>query len=247
MTERRIVALDATPGPLEVDLAATAVLVVDMQNDFGAAGGMFDLAGIDISVVRRAIAPTASVLAAARAARIPVIYVKEELRPDLSDTGAEGSPHWRMCQRMRVGSEITAPDGRPSRIHVAGTWNTEILPELAPEAGDLVVSKRRWSAFYGTDLAAQLRARGIRYLVVTGCTTSLCIESTIRDAAMRDYLCVLPVDCTGQPARSGSSYSGHEESLRIIERSFGWLSCSEHVARAFAGRQPATMPCSRRG
>ncbi|MBK1661399.1 hypothetical protein CKO45_24635, partial [Paracraurococcus ruber] len=98
MAECRTVALDATPGPLEVDLSATAVLVIDMQNDFGAAGGMFDRAGIDISVVRRAIAPTTKVISAARTARLPIIYVKEEHRPDLSDIGAEGSPHWRMCQ-----------------------------------------------------------------------------------------------------------------------------------------------------
>jgi ureidoacrylate peracid hydrolase len=235
MAKRRMVTLDATPGPLEVDLAATAVLVVDMQNDFGAAGGMFDRAGIDISIIRRAIAPTARVASAARAARLPVIYVKEEHRPDLSDIGAEGSPHWRMCRRMGVGTETTAPDGRPSRIHVAGTWNTEILPELTPEDGDITVTKRRYSAFYDTELESRLRALRIRYLVVTGCTTSICIESTIRDAAFRDYICVLPVDCTGQPARSGSSYSGHEESLKIIERTFGWLSCSERVSKALAG------------
>lgn len=232
MTERRWVTLEATPNQLEIDLASTAVLVVDMQNDFGAASGMFDRAGINISVIRKAIGPTAMVIAAARTARLPVIYVKEEHRPDLSDIGAEGSPHWRMCQRMRVGAEMTAPDGRPSRIHVAGTWNTEILPELTPEASDVVITKRRYSAFYDTNLEAHLRTLGIRYLVVTGCTTSICIESTIRDAAFRDYICVLPVDCTGQPARSGSSYSGHEESLKIIERTFGWLSCSERVSNA---------------
>ena len=233
MAESRKVALDATPGPLEIDLAATAVLVVDMQNDFGAAGGMFDRAGIDIAVIRRAIAPTATVVAAARAAGLPVIYVIEAHRPDLSDIGAAGSPHWRMCQRMAVGAEMTAPDGRPSRIHVEGSWNTEILPELAPEDGDIIVTKRRYSAFYDTDLEARLRALGIRTLVVTGCTTSICIESTIRDAAFRDFICVLPVDCTGQPARSGSTYSGHEESLRIIERTFGWLSSSDRVSNAF--------------
>ena len=128
---------------------------------------------------------------------------------------------------------MTAPDGRPSRIHVEGSWNTEILPELAPEDGDIIVTKRRYSAFYDTDLEARLRALGIRTLVVTGCTTSICIESTIRDAAFRDFICVLPVDCTGQPARSGSTYSGHEESLRIIERTFGWLSSSDRVSNAF--------------
>jgi ureidoacrylate peracid hydrolase len=208
-----------------------------MQNVFGATGGMFDRAGIDISVIRRSIAPTARVISAARAARLPVIYVKEEHRPDLSDIGAEGSPHWRMCQRMAVGAEVAAPDGRPSRIHVAGTWNTEILPEVTPEDGDIIVTKRRYSAFYDTELEMRLRALGIRYLVVTGCTTSICIESTIRDAAFRDYISVLPVDCTGQPARSGSSYSGHEESLRIIERTFGWLSSSDRVSKAFRGSE----------
>ncbi|MBK1662892.1 cysteine hydrolase family protein, partial [Paracraurococcus ruber] len=127
------------------------------------------------------------------------------------------------------------PDGRPSRIHIAGTWNTEILAELTPEAGDIIVTKRRYSAFYDTELEAHLPTLGIRYLVITGCTTSICIESTIRDAAFRDYICVLPVDCTGQPARSGSSYSGHEESLKIIERTFGWLSTSECVSNILKG------------
>jgi ureidoacrylate peracid hydrolase len=106
-----------------------------------------------------------------------------------------------MCQKLGVGAAVTAPDGRPSRIHVENTWNTEILPELAPLSGDMVITKRRWSAFYDTELDSQLRRLGAKYLIVTGCTTSLCIESTIRDAALRDYVCLLPTDCTGQPAR----------------------------------------------
>jgi ureidoacrylate peracid hydrolase len=230
-----MVLVEATPTSIEVDLAKTAVLVVDMQNDFGAKGGMFDRAGIDVSVIQRAVSPTAQVIAGAHAAGVPVIYIKEEHRADLSDIGMVGSPHWRMCQRLGVGTAMTAPDGRPSRIHVENTWNTEILPELAPLAGDMVITKRRWSAFYDTELDPQLRRLGAKYLIVTGCTTSMCIESTIRDAAFRDFLCVLPVDCTGQPARHDSNYSGHEASLKIIEMSFGWLSTSEKIQTAFDG------------
>jgi ureidoacrylate peracid hydrolase len=233
MEARRIVSVEARPAPLSIDLAKTAVLVIDMQNDFGSKGGMFDRAGIDVSVIQRAVDPTARVIASARAVGVPVIYVKEGHRPDLSDIGAPGSPYWRMCQRLAVGTEVQAPDGRSSRIHVEDTWNTEILPELAPLASDIIIKKRRWSAFYDTELDARLRRLGARYLVITGCTTSMCIESTIRDAAFRDFICLLPADCTGQPARPDSTYSGHEASLNIIELSFGWVSSSDSIGRAF--------------
>jgi ureidoacrylate peracid hydrolase len=228
----RVVSVEATPTSIDIDLARTAVLVVDMQNDFGSKGGMFDRAGIDLTPIQRAVAPTARVIATARAAGIPVLYVKEELRPDLSDVGVVGSPHWRMCQRMAVGTEMTAPDGRPSRIHIENTWNTEILPEIAPLAGDIIITKRRWSAFYDTELDSKLRRLGTQYIIITGCTTSLCIESTIRDAAFRDYVCLLPADCTGQPERPDFKYSGHEASVKIIERAFGWVSTSEKIRKA---------------
>ena len=235
-TAGRMVTVEATPTSLNIDLSKTAALVIDMQNDFGAKAGMFDRAGIDLSVIQRAVKPTAQVLASARAAGVPVIYIKEEHRPDLSDIGPVGSPYWRMCQRLSVGAEATAPDGRPSRIHVENTWNTEILPELAPLSMDSVIVKRRWSAFYDTELDAQLRRLGARYVIITGCTTSMCIESTIRDAAFRDYVCILPADCTGQPARRDSGYSGHDASLKMIEMSFGWISSSDKIRNALEGR-----------
>lgn len=235
METGRIVSVEAAPAPLNIDLAKTAVLVIDMQNDFGSKGGMFDRAGIDVSVIQRAVGPTAQVIASARAAGVPIIYIKEGHRSDLSDIGCVGSPYWRMCQRLAVGGEVLAPDGRPSRIHVEGTWNTDILSELAPLGSDIIIKKHRWSAFYETELDAQLRSLGTQYMIVTGCTTSICIESTIRDAAFRDYMCLLPADCTGQPARHDSPYSEHEASLKIIEMSFGWVTNSEHIRRALKG------------
>jgi ureidoacrylate peracid hydrolase len=234
MAQSRLVEVKAKPEPISIDLGQTAVLVIDMQNDFGAKGGMFDLAGIDLSAIRSTIEPTAQILAIARSEGLPVIYVREALSSDLSDAGPMHSPFALMSKRLKVGLEITSPTGEPSRVHIDGCWNTNIIPELAPRNGELVITKRRWSAFYNTELDERLRAIDTRYLLVTGCTTSVCIESTIRDAAMRDYACLLPSDCTAQPAARGVP-STHEASLQSIARSFGWVTTSRDVLRAFAG------------
>ena len=81
-----------------------------------------------------------------------------------------------MAQRMGIGQSVTAPNGRASRIHIEGTWHTEIIPELAPLSEEPVIIKRRWSGFHGTTLDQTLKTIGARYLIVTGCTTSNCIE-----------------------------------------------------------------------
>ena len=123
----RSITVDAQPGPHTLHTAQTAVLVVDMQNDFGAPGGMLDRAGIDISGIRKAIAPTAEVISAGRQAGIPIVYLKMGFYPDLSDLGAADSVNRvRHLQFMRVGKEVRAPDGRESRILIRDTWNSEI-------------------------------------------------------------------------------------------------------------------------
>src|ERR1700709_472013 len=192
--DRRTAVVDAKPDALTIDVAKTAVIVVDMQNDFGAKGGMFDRAGLDLSGIQAAVGPISQVIAGARKRGIPIIYVKEVLSSDLSDVGSEHSPHGRMARRLAIGESVAAPDGQPSRIHIDDTWHTEILPELAPQAGDTIIKKRRWSAFYETELDDKLRELGVQYLIVIGCTTSVCVESTIRDGAFRDYACLLPAD-----------------------------------------------------
>jgi ureidoacrylate peracid hydrolase len=233
-TISRMVSVEAKPTSIAMDLAKTAVLVIDMQNDFGAAGGMFDLAGLDLTPIQQAVAPTARVVAGARAAGIRIVYVNEALRADLSDIATVESPHRRMSQRMGFGNTIAVPNGATGRIRIEGTWNTANLPELVPEADDIVVTKRRWSGFYETDLDAKLRALGAQYLVVTGCTTTVCVESTIRDAAFRDYACLLPADCTGQPAVGEPRSSTHDASLLMIARHFGWVTTSQEFLTALA-------------
>ena len=240
-TGGRIVNIDAKPGPMAINVASTAVIVVDMQNDFGAKGGMFDLAGIDISGIRKAIAPTARVLTSAREAGIKIVYLKMAFRPDLSDLGAPDSPNRLRHQPFGVGKSNRAPDGRESRILIRDTWDTDIVEELKPQADDVVIYKHRFSGFYQTDLDATLRRLGIKHLIITGCTTSVCVEATVRDAMFRDYSCVLLKDCMSQPALGSSSPgSNHEASLVLAEVFFGWVSNSDQFLKAVQSRPIAS-------
>ena len=231
-TRGRIVTLDAQPEGIMFDTAKTAVIVVDMQNDFGSEGGMFDRAGIDISGIQRAVAPTAKVLAAARAAGVRIIYLKMGYQPDLSDLGAPDSVNRVRHERLHVGEKVIAPDGRESRILVRDTWNTDIVPELKPNAGDDVIYKTRFSGFYETDLDARLQELGVKYLIITGCTTSICVDSTVRDAMFRDYLCVLLRDCMSEPIGQGLPRSNHDASLLNAEVLLGWVSDSDRFLKA---------------
>jgi ureidoacrylate peracid hydrolase len=226
-----MITIDARPEAIAIDPQRTAVLVIDMQNDFGSPGGMFERAGIDISGIAAAAVATRPVLRAAREAGIPVVYVKMEHAPDLSDVGPADGPHWLKHVRMRVGETVIAPDGSESRILVRDTWNTEILRELTPEPGDPIVSKHRYSAFFETELDGVLRGLGASHLLVTGCTTSICVESTVRDAMFRDYSCIVLEDCTAEPIGAGQN---HEASLLVIETLFGWISNGGAVLDALA-------------
>jgi len=237
----RVVTFDAKLEPIAIDTAKTAVIVVDMQNDFGTKGGMFDRAGIDISVIQKAVGPTAKVLASARRADIKIIYLKMGYPPDLSNLGSEASPNRVRHMLMGVGNTVRAPDGAESRILIRDTWNTDIVPELKPQAEDVVMYKHRYSGFYQTDLDAILKQRGVKYLIFTGCTTSICVESTIRDAYFRDYSCVLLRDCTDEPIGHDLPRSNYEASLLLIQEEFGWVSSSGDFTRALETQPIASV------
>lgn len=226
--------IDARPKPITIDHARTAVIVVDMQNDFGSPGGMFQRAGIDISPIRAAVAPTVKAVSAARKAEIPIVYLKMAFKPDLSDAGPAESPSRQNHRRLNVGQVVRAPDGTESRILIRDTWNTEILRELTPRAGDVTLYKHRFSGFFQTDLDAILKKMDVNVLIVTGCTTSVCVESTIRDAMFRDYSSVLLADCSAEPIGYGLARSNHEASLLTIQTSLGWVSTSDEFVRALS-------------
>ena len=234
------VRVEARPHPLVIDPRQTAVIVVDMQNDFGADGGMFARAGIDMSGIRAAVAPTARVLVAARQAGMPVVYLKMGFADDLSDAGGPEAPNRvRHLVAWGVGQPVIAPDGGESRVLIRDTWNTDILPELTPEPGDRIVYKHRFSGFFETELDAILRQMGITSLVFTGCTTSVCVESTLRDAFFRDYRCLLLADCTAEPVGHGLPRSNHEATLLLVELAFGWVSDSAALVQALAEQSVA--------
>lgn len=119
------------------------MLVIDMQNDFGAKGGMFDRAGLDLASIRDAVAPTALVIARAREIGIPVVYVNEALRADMSDIARVESPHRRMSMRMGFGNTMATPDGRTGRVRIEHTWNTETLPRRSMQR------RPEWPRGYG--------------------------------------------------------------------------------------------------
>jgi ureidoacrylate peracid hydrolase len=233
-SKNRTIKLDAQPQPIVIDTARTAVIVVDMQNDFGAPGGMFDRAGLDISMIQKVVGPTTHVLTAARAAGITIIYLKAGFRPDLSDLGNPDSPNYMFLGRAPhgVGEIVRAPNGAEGRILIRDTWNTDIVPELEPHMHDVVIYKHRFSGFYQTDLDAILKQLGVKYLIVTGCTTSVCVESTVRDAMFRDYVCVLLADCMAEVVGQDLPRSNHEATLLLVQGRFGWVSDSDTFIQA---------------
>lgn len=196
--------IQARPEPVDLDPARTAMLVIDMQNAFGSPGGMFDRAGVPIASIQQAVAPTRAAIAAARQAGLKIIYLKVGYQADLSDLPAH----------------MGNLDGALTRDE----WGSDILDELTPAPDDTVMYKTSFSGFYQTELDDFLRAAGITHLIVTGCTTSICVESTVRDAFFRDYHCIVLEDCTAEPIGANLSRSNHDATLLLIERVFGSVS-----------------------
>lgn len=238
----REITIDAAPQLLTLALPHTAVIVVDMQNDFVSQGGMFDRAGVDISGVQKAVEPIRKVLSAARSAQIRIVYLKMGFRPDLSDLGDIDSPNRVRHLHFGVGQPNRSPRGQPGRFLIRDTWNTDIIDALQPEPGDFVLYKHRFSGFYETELHDLLEKSAIKNLVFTGCTTNVCVDSTLRDAMFRDYKCLLLSDCTGEPIGSDLPRTNHDAALLVIQTLFGWVSHSEKFLRALevsSGNAPA--------
>ena len=133
---------------------------------------------------------------------------------------------------MHIGDTVIAPNGTISRILVHDTWNTDIIPQLQPQPDDIIIYKNRFNRFYQTTLDSILQSLEIKYLIITGCTTSICVESTVRDAAFRNYLPIVLEDCTAEPIGNGLPRSNHEASLLLIKTSFGLVSTSNEFMKS---------------
>ncbi|WP_210250635.1 cysteine hydrolase family protein [Mesorhizobium sp. SARCC-RB16n] len=183
-----MVLLNARPRPVRIDHARTAIVVVDMQNAFVSAGGMFDLAGIDISGAAPAIEANRRLLGVARENGVPVVYLQMSYKPDLSDAGDPSSPNYQKELGMVLMRE--RPELR-GRLLIDDSWDWRIVDALKPRQGDKVIRKSRYSGFCNTELEAYLHGRKIRHLLFTGVATNICVDATARDAYSREFWPIL--------------------------------------------------------
>jgi ureidoacrylate peracid hydrolase len=221
----KYVTVQAEPEPIEIDVLKTAVVVVDMQNTFVHRGGYFDLVGLDISVPEKIIKPCQEIVYTSREKGIKVIYLQMGCSPDLSDTGGPNSPGWHKSRGLAL---IRQHPELKNKIYIYGTWGADIIEELEPKPGDIVIRKQKHDGFIGTNLDIVLRTYSIKYLVFIGTATNICVESTLRHAFFLQYFPILVSDAVSQ---MGSS-TAQEATIFNIRSIFGWVTTSEKLLNA---------------
>ncbi|MBX9592119.1 MAG: isochorismatase family protein [Hyphomonadaceae bacterium] len=208
--------LAAQPEDFPLSAAETALIVVDMQNGYASKGGYLDLAGFDVAGAAGVIDRIAKIIAVARALGIKVIYFQNGWDAAKQEAGGEESPNWWKSNALKLMRSRPEYDGK---LITKGTWDYEIVPQLAPQRSDIVIQKPRYSGFYGTQLDAMLRVRRIRNLLVVGVATNVCVESTIRDAFFLEYFPILIEDAAWQ----AGSREMHDATIYNVKMFFGWV------------------------
>lgn len=223
MTPNTTISVEAEPYAFEFQPTTCALLIIDMQRDFLEPGGFGEMLGNDVAQLRGTIEPNKRLLSVWRARGWHVIHTREGHRPDLGCLPP--------AKKIRGRSPTSIGDQGPmGRILVRGEAGHDIIPELYPQFGEAVIDKPGKGAFYATDLHAILMNRGVKQLIVTGVTTEVCVNTTVREANDRGYDCLVPSDCVG-------SYFPEFQAmgLKMIKAQggiFGWVSHSDKILAA---------------
>ncbi|WP_455813278.1 pyrimidine utilization protein B [Pseudomonas graminis] len=234
---KNAITLPARPEAIVFPPEQTALIVVDMQNAYATTGGYLDLAGFDVSATRPVIDQINVAVTAARKAGIQVIWFQNGWDDQYVEAGGPGSPNWHKSNALKTMRQNPELQGT---LLAKGGWDYELVDQLTPQPGDIVLPKPRYSGFFNTALDSMLRSRGIRHLVFTGIATNVCVESTLRDGFFLEYFGIVLEDATYQ---AGPLFA-QQAAIFNIETFFGWVSdvgsfCSALQTESTAAPQTA--------
>ncbi|WP_367156778.1 pyrimidine utilization protein B [Acinetobacter sp. FL] len=222
--------LNAAPEAIKLDPKQTALIIVDMQNAYASSGGYLDLAGFDVSTTQPVIEQIKKAVDIAHQAGIQVIYFRNGWDQHYVEAGGAGSPNFHKSNALKTMRKQPELQGK---LLAKGGWDYELVDELQPVTGDIVIDKPRYSGFFNTSLDSVLRARGIRNLLFTGIATNVCVESTLRDGFFLEYFGVLLDDACYQ----AGPREAHEATLYNVETFFGWVSDVASMQQCFSQKQ----------
>ena len=234
-----MITLPARPESLTFAAQNSALIVVDMQNAYASQGGYLDLAGFDVSATRPVIDNINTAVAAARAAGMLIIWFQNGWDDQYMEAGGPGSPNYHKSNALKTMRSRPELQGK---LLAKGGWDYQLVDELKPQPGDVVLPKPRYSGFYNTQLDSILRSRGVRHLVFTGIATNVCVESTLRDGFFLEYFGIVLEDATHQ---SGPAFA-QQAALFNIETFFGWVSDVASFCDALQPASPIPFPEEKR-